>query len=271
METRVCFAATNYGPLWKPVVEGWLACVAHTQRRFYVETPGTREIAGGAVTDRMYTHSAENALAEAFLNAHPRLTHIFMTECDMILPHDAIIKLLEVDQPVVSGVYFLRKGRGQSCLYVKTYTTKDNPYVHSPVSLFPTDRPFMLDPKGHGGCPGLGCVLIRREVFERVPKPWFDLKENYYGSDMYFWTKVRDAGFDVWVNPAVQCGQIDYEVTSIHDYHKRLTEDKDFAASGYIIGSDGWSGAHRRAQAESGSGPDAETAGLAELRPAPGR
>jgi hypothetical protein len=251
---RIAFTSTNYGPLWKPVVEGWIACVGYTARHFAIETPGTREIAGNAITDRMYTHSAENAIVENFLNAYPRLTHLFMTECDMILPHDAIVKLLEVDQPVVSGVYFLRKGRGQPCLYVKTHTTKDNPYVHSPVSLFPTDRPFALDPNGHGGCPGLGCVLIKREVLEAVPKPWFDLKENYYGSDMYFWTKVRDAGFNVWINPAVQCGQIDYEVTSMKDYERRIGEDKDFAASGYIVGTNGWSGAHRRIQPELGRG-----------------
>ncbi len=253
-ETRILFASTNYGPLWKPVVESWLACVGHTQRFFHMELPGTKEVAGAAVTDRMYTHSAENAIAESFLNAYPRLTHLFLTECDMLLPHDAIVKLLEVDQPVVSGVYFLRKGRGQPCLYVKTHTTKDNPYVHSPVSLFPTDAPFALDPNGHGGCPGLGCVLIRREVLEAVPKPWFDLKENYYGSDMYFWTKVRDAGFNVWVDPRVKCGQIDYEVTSFQDYEKRVGEDKDFAASGYIVGTNGWSGAHRRVPLEPGRG-----------------
>jgi hypothetical protein len=255
-ETRVYFAATNYGPMWKPVVESWLACVGFAQRQFHVEIPGTREIAGATISDRMYTHSAENALADAFLNASPRLTHILLTECDMILPHDTIPKLLEVDQPIVSGVYFLRGGRGQPCLYVKACVTKENPYVHSPVGLFPTDRPFALDPNGHGGCPGLGCVLIKREVFEAIPRPWFDLKENYYGSDMLFYTKVRDAGFDVWVNPSVLCGQIDYKVETIEDYWKRIQEDPNFAKSGYIVGTNGWSSAHRRLQPESGRGQE---------------
>ena len=238
---RIFFAATNYGPLWKPVVESWLAVVGHTSRTFSVhhEWPATpADLTGAAITDRMYTHSAENNLVHAFLQAEPRLTHIFMTECDMLLPHDTIIKLLAVDQPIVAGIYFLRGGKGQPCLYTKAYYTKDNPYVHSPVTVFPLDRPFPLDKNGHGGCPGLGCVLIRREVFEAIQFPWFDLKEGKFGSEMYFYTKVRDAKFDVWIEPRVRAYQIDYSVDGFDQYEKRLNEDKDFPKGGIIIGSD---------------------------------
>lgn len=243
---RIFFASTNYGPMWKPVVESWLSLVGYTSRRFTLdfEWPrGQSDLTGAAITDRMYTHSAENALIQSFLVAEPRLTHIFLTECDMILPHDTITKLLAIDQPCVSGIYFLRGGKGQPCLYTKAYTTKDNPYVHSPVSMFPLDHPFPLDKQGHGGCPGLGCVLIRREVFETVPYPWFDLKEGKYGSDMYFWTKVRDAKYDVWIDPSVRCHQIDYQVDGFEQYEARIHDDPDFPKGGVIIGDDG---THRR-------------------------
>lgn len=239
---RIFFAATNYGPMWKPVVESWLSVVGYTSRRFAVdfEWPrGRADLTGAAITDRMYTHSAENNIVHSFLQAEPRLTHVFMTECDMILPHDTIIKLLALDQPVATGVYILRGGTGQPCLYTKSYYTKENPYVHSPVTVFPTEHPFPLDKNGHGGCPGLGCVLIRREVFEQVPYPWFDLKEGKYGSDMYFWTKVRDAKFDVWVDPTVRAYQIEYQVPSFEDYERRLKTDPDYPKGGVIIGDDG--------------------------------
>lgn len=248
---KIVFASSNYGPLWRAPADSWLRVIAKTQK--HLVQNGLGEIAATGITDRQYTHSADNILTKEFLS-DPSWTHLFHTESDMVLPDDTIIKLLEVDQPIVSGVYFLRNGNGQPCLYVKTYCTKDNPYVHSPVSIFPTDRPFALDPKGHGGCPGLGCVLIRREVFEAIPFPWFDLKESFYGSDMYFFTKVRDAGFDVWIQPSVHPDQIDYTVVGLADYHHRVNHDKDFAASGYIVGTNGWSGAHRRLQLEPGRG-----------------
>lgn len=239
---RIMFASTNYGPMWKPVVESWLAVVGYTARRFAVdfEWPrGAADLSGAAVTDRMYTHSAGNALVNAFLQAEPKLTHIFMTECDMILPHDTIIKLLALDKPCASGIYFLRGGKGQPCLYTKAFFTKDNPYVHSPVSMFPFDIPFPLDKHGHGGCPGLGCVLIRREVFEAIPWPWFDLKEGKFGSDMFWWTLVRNAGIDVWIDPTVRAYQIDYSVEGFDTYEKRLKDDPDFTKSGVIIGDTG--------------------------------
>lgn len=64
---------------------------------------------------------------------------------------------------------------------------------------------------------GLGCTLIKREVFEKVPKPWFrvdktlrlndwtwqDLPEEYiktkqYGSlDIWFFTQARKNGFSI--------------------------------------------------------------------------
>ena len=247
MTPNILFAATNYGPLWAPAMESWLAAVGYANRHFPVESapliPGLNPRRGGivanAISDRMYTMSAENALVANALQADPIISHIFLTECDMVLPHDVIPKLLEVEKPVVSGVYFLRNGNGQPCLYVKGFVNKEMPYSHQPVAIFPEDAPFALDPKGHGGCVGLGCVLIRREVFEAVPYPWFDLKEGNYGSDMYFWTKVRDAGIDVWVHPGVACGQIDYTMMTIEDYHRRIQEDPKYASSGFIIGTGG--------------------------------
>jgi len=197
----------------------------------------------------MYTMSAENKLVEEMLvprKHHAPFTHLFMTESDMILPADCIVKLLALDKDMASGVYFLRSDnpntRGQPCLYkrppmVAQGKEKEHEYGHLPVSLFPQTGPFRVDVSG------LGCVLIKRNVFETVPRPWFDLhasdKGIGYGSDMYFYTNARKLGFQLWVDPSVACGQIDYYCTDINDYNERLKIDPDFAKSGYIIGMAG--------------------------------
>lgn len=230
---NIAFGATNYGPLWAPAVASWLQAVAYASREFTVKHVG--KLLGAGVTDRMYTHSAENRLIADIL-ADQSFTHIFLTECDMILPYETIPRLLEVDKPIVSGVYFLRNGNGQSCLFTKAVYNKQEPWPHTPVSIFPEDKPFKLGPKG--GCPGLGCVLIQREVFEKVPYPWFDLSEGHYGSDMYFYTKAFEKDLEVWIQPKVMAGQIDYTVVSVEDYHRRLQDDPTFASSGFIIGRD---------------------------------
>lgn len=242
-EVNIAFTSTGYGPLWAPVVSSWLRVVGYTARQFGIQQVG--KVGGAGITDRMYTMTAENCLIKETL-ANPDFTHIFMTEMDMILPHDCITKLLALDKDMASGVYFLRShlqaARGQPCLYKKANAVeaaravkKESTYMHSPVSLFPKDTPFQVD------CAGLGCVLFKREVFEKLPYPWFDLKAGAedkigYGSDMYFYTHARKAGLELWVDPTVQCKQIDYYETDIEDYQWQLDNNPGFASRGFIIG-----------------------------------
>ena len=227
---NVAFTSTGYGPLWAPVVASWLRAVAVGSRHVTVTQLG--KVGAAGITDRAYTHQAENGLVEDFL-MDASLTHLFMTESDMILPPEILPMLLALDKPIASGIYFLRNGRGQPCLFQKVLTSRENPYVFSPVTAFPTTEPFRVD---H---PGLGCVLFKREVFEhpKMTYPWFDLAAKKYGSDMYFFTKVKDADIEVWAHPGVMCGQIDYKEETFADYQQRLVEEPHYAQSGVILGT----------------------------------
>ena len=240
---KVLFGVTSYGPLWAPAVETWLRCVGYASRYLTVESGGS--LAGIGVTDRMYTSSAENRLADALL-AMPDATHLFLTEIDMCLPDDCLVKLLEADKDICSGVYFLRSQEplnlGQPCLYrqvVKMAQRKggETPYAQTPVTIFPQEELFKLGDHQAAGCAGLGCVLIKRRVFEAMAPPWFRILENRAGSDLYFYRRCYEAGFDLWVDPRVRCGQVDYYCTTIDDYQARLELDPAFGGSGYIVGA----------------------------------
>lgn len=251
---HIVFGVANYGPLWAPAVESWLRCGIKTARQCAIDyAPGlpiAPGIMGTGITDRMYTSSAENRLTEGFL-AQPEATHLFFTEIDMILPETAILDLLALDKDIASGVYFLREGWGQPCLYkqvvkyrrrrrlgVPTGEKDWTLYAHSPVTVFPTTEPFKLGDMKASGVPGFGCVLIKREVFEKMTPPWFEIREGKCGSDMYFYYHAcTDAKAEVWVHPGVMCNQIDYTIFSLEDYYDRLHEDPAYASSGYIIGS----------------------------------
>lgn len=174
------------------------------------------------VTNKMGLAGASNAITEAVLKL--KVDYVFWTEMDMLLPTDAVSKLLahalkyKID--VLSGVYFLR-GNGQPCLYQKTVTTSDNPYYHTPMSTFPANSIFPV------GCPGVGCVLFKREVFEKLQKPYWDDQEGRCGQDMYFYTKLRQAGVKVYADSSVICDQINDDEPRIYgqeDYKKWLYE-----------------------------------------------
>lgn len=230
-KANIVIAATTYMQVWAPAVESWMRAAVFGDR--YLQQHGMGRILGVGLTQRLYVHAADNGLVRDFLNT-PDATHMLHLEADMIIPDHTIEKLLEIDKPIVSGIYFLRNGNGQPCLYKKSISLKGlNPYGQSPVSLFPENRPFQIN-----GCTGLGCLLIKRDVFEAMEPPWFQLRDGAdgYGSDMYFFHHAHKAGIEIWVHPGVACGQIDYTVVGIEDYHRRLKEDPHFAQSGFIVG-----------------------------------
>lgn len=230
-EIRIAWAMPNYGPIFSSVYASHLACIAQASRFLSVEKVGKFPLVGA--TDRMYLHSACNEIVREALRAE--VTHIFWTESDMILPVDTVPRLLAVNKPIVSGIYFLRGGSGQPCLYKRTaIEIKENPYLHTPITMYDERGPFKVD------CPGMGCVLMDIDVFKKVPEPWFDLKandldkKNGYGQDLYFYTKVRWAGIEVWVDPSVICDQVDTYVVGYKDYRKRLLSSQGELAGGFI-------------------------------------
>ncbi|KKM75980.1 hypothetical protein LCGC14_1384760 [marine sediment metagenome] len=233
-DMRLGWAMPNYGPLFSPVYASHLATIAMASRYMTIERVGKLPLVG--CTDRMYIHQAANKLVDEARESG--MTHMFWTESDMILPSDCLIKLMEVDKDIVSGIYFLR-GCGDPCLYAPVpLETKENPYLHTPIRMYDERGPFKLHPKA-GGCPGMGCVLIKMSVFDRLERPYFDLKANSagkkdgYGQDLYFYTKVRWAGIEVWANPWVICDQVETGVVGYADYRKRLLEQgKD--RSGFV-------------------------------------
>lgn len=223
-DARVAWCIPNYGPIFSQVYASHLAAIAYASRTFHVERLGELPMIGA--TDRMYITNACNRIVEEALQVD--VTHIFWTESDMLLPKDVIPKLLNLRKHIASGVYFLRGGSGQPCLYKRTPTeTKENPYLHTPITIYDERGPFRVD------CPGMGCVLMETDIFRKIEKPWFDLKSNSagkmdgYGQDLYFYTKVRWAGIEVWVDPSVICDQIDTYIVGYADYRKRLMENKE--------------------------------------------
>ena len=234
---RVAWGMPTYGPIYAQVYASHLAVMAYSARHFNVERLGDIPMVGA--TDRMYLHSAANEIVRQAL-AEPSITHIFWTEADMVLPNDAVVRLLRLGKPIASGIYFLRGGTGQPCLFAPTpMETKENPYLHTPITIYDERGPFPLH-KLAGGCPGMGCVLIETDVFRKIKEPWFDLKANDvgkvngYGQDLYFFTKVRWAGIQVWADPAVVCDQIDNVIVGYADYRRRLAQDKSIGAGGFI-------------------------------------
>lgn len=57
---------------------------------------------------------------------------------------------------------------------------------------------------------GGGCMLIRKEVFYKVPEPWF-APEFEYGTDIQICKKARESGYTVWCDTSLEIGHVKLE------------------------------------------------------------
>ena len=55
-----------------------------------------------------------------------------------------------------------------------------------------------------------GCMLIKREVFEKISRPWFALgmPEAWLGEDIFFCRKCKENGIEIWMDASLSIKHI---------------------------------------------------------------
>lgn len=140
-----------------------------------------------------------NLIIEQALNLG--CTHVFFMDDDVILPFDALTRLLTHDKDIVSGLYLMRN------------------YPHKPIAFDTYDdagRCHHLDIQNKSGlievcATGLGCLLIKTDVFRQLEKPWIrmgELESDTWCDDLGFYKRAREAGYTGWLDTDVCVGHI---------------------------------------------------------------
>lgn len=133
--------------------------------------------------------------------------YLLFVDDDTVIPPDAIERLLEVDRSIAVGVQPLLID-GHLVANVMEYPTveRTRPCWPSWVTWKPPQQPYVVH-----YC-GFGCVLIRRQVLERMHFPWFQedcgdqWSDGNWTEDIYFCRKAHRFGYEVWCQPKVICG-----------------------------------------------------------------
>jgi len=171
---------------------------------------------------------ARNKAIEDFMHSrfHKKKTHIFFLDDDSTPCDDFVIEtLLRLNKPVVAGVTpIMRKKEGINFNSLKLrrlgiVQNEDikNILYYSPIIM---NEDGKLENIGIDELPetpfiahrtGGTYLLIRREVLEKIKPPYqkfeFDEKQiNLLRSeDIYFSDKIRQAGYDIWIDPKCVC------------------------------------------------------------------
>lgn len=135
-------------------------------------------------------------------------THYLFIDADIIVKEEDIKRLLEYDFDIVSGAY---KSRESEYSYVGGLFKRDESGGITDALKLKTDTDGLNEVDWVGG----GCVLIKKEVFESLPFPWFrypilektvDGKEHckMIFEDVGFCMLAKEHGFKIWMDCDVE-------------------------------------------------------------------
>lgn len=129
---------------------------------------------------------------------------VLITEWDHEFAPDILEKLWNDNKPVVAAIYRSRHDpRHPFCLMMEKEKGKGVTYV----------EPADFNKLGVVDAAGMGFMLVRKEVFDKLEKPFFEFGPNsYYNTDRCFCRKLRKAGFKIWVDPRARIGHLIKEV-----------------------------------------------------------
>lgn len=147
------------------------------------------------------TDMARNLFAEHVL-AHEQFTHLVMLDIDHDHPFDVVTRLVrsveeDAARQVVTALSFRR---GQPYEPVAYRRTEENRFVA--VLDWEPGEVLQVD------VVGCGAIIIAREVFERVPWPWFGYsypaRGEYPSDDVWFSERCRNHDVNLYVDTRIR-------------------------------------------------------------------
>lgn len=180
------------------VVETWMGLMGP------MNNPLVRVFIEGMEVGEAYTAAIGLILDHEYLRD---FKYVLTLEEDNMPPPDGLLKLYESikDYVAVGGLYWTKGEDGQPMIY-------GNP---TEILNFRPQMPVMDTVQECHGL-GMGFTLFQMDVFRQIEPPWFRTVNGFDGGgyrsmtqDLFFFEKVRKAGFRVACDTRVRVGHLD--------------------------------------------------------------
>lgn len=145
--------------------------------------------------------NARNQIVDEFLASD--YTHLLFIDADTIPPPDALRKLLAHDLPIVSAITPIVELDENSNMFYRVWNCVglDDKHVKKNEGL--------KEIKGAGS----SCILIKREVFEKMEKPYYRFlytqslggQDKIVSEDIHFVVKAINAGIKPYTDTDIIC------------------------------------------------------------------
>ena len=139
--------------------------------------------------------------------------YILWIDSDMVFEPEDLFKLIDHDKDVISGMYKMSDD-----VNFATVENMDEEFFEQWMH-YPFLNQKTIDQKEgklfKADYTGMGFMLVKYGVFEKMKYPYFYPRkqewpqygwEEFVWDDVEFCLRVKEAGFDVWVDPGVRLG-----------------------------------------------------------------
>ncbi len=129
--------------------------------------------------------------------------YLLMCDDDMTFPPDLVDRLLENKKDICGVAYHPRCDMGQIIKYL------DETHI---IKLEENTDPKYKD-AFECMASGTGAILIKCEVFRKIPRPWFmfeyyDTGQCKLGEDWFFCREAKKVGYQIWTDPKIKVGHL---------------------------------------------------------------
>lgn len=148
------------------------------------------------------TPNSRNDLVKSMLDGGH--THLFFMDSDMTFPSNTLSRLLQHDKEIVAGLY------NRKIPPFATVIFKSDPSNKEWSTYNPTPEDKLIEV----AAAGTGCMLIKREVFEKLEWPWFSYqpdpngKQRFMSEDVVFCINAREKGIITYCDCTIKCGHV---------------------------------------------------------------
>lgn len=132
--------------------------------------------------------------------------YIMWIDSDIMFEPEWVERLMNYDLDIVSGFYKKAPGYYTATVY------KDDPealYAMTDKDL--ENKTELIRLKANG----MGFLMVKKGVFESIPRPWFlttlfdyGVGPRQVGEDIYFCLIAGQAGYKIYGDPTMKCGHI---------------------------------------------------------------
>lgn len=156
-----------------------------------------------AISHSTYLPEARNFVHESFVK-YSKLEWLMMLDSDVMPPPSVLQQLLSHGKLMVGGWYRKKGGMNEPVVY--DYQGKKEDGKHGwKIRMVPGEGLERVDGAG------AGCWLMHRSVAEAIGLKPYDMERG--GEDLGLCLKVKEAGFDCWIDWKLACAHLGVGIT----------------------------------------------------------